>query len=160
MTLDPHTVEKVVELVTKRVLLMMAEEQRTAHTGQTLCTRECDDGLCVQMCFDRVSAVIAAGADRISAGLGAVPPSRGIAATIDHTLLKPEATPDQIAQLCYEARKYGFASLCVNPTHARLCAQLLRGSQVKVCTVVGFPLGATPPEVKAFETQQAIDDGA
>ncbi len=57
MTLDPHTVEKVVELVTKRVLLMMAEEQRAAQTGQTLCTRECDDGLCVQMCFDRVSAV-------------------------------------------------------------------------------------------------------
>nr|MBI2905340.1 deoxyribose-phosphate aldolase [Chloroflexota bacterium] len=79
---------------------------------------------------------------------------------IDHTLLKPEATPDQIAQLCFEARKYGFASVCVNPTHAKLCAQLLKGSEVKVCVVVGFPLGANPPEVKAFEAQQAIDDGA
>ncbi|MBM4423401.1 MAG: deoxyribose-phosphate aldolase [Chloroflexi bacterium] len=104
--------------------------------------------------------VIAAGADRLSAGLGVIPPSRGIAAKIDHTLLKPEATPDQIAQLCYEARKHGFASVCVNPTHVRLCAQLLRGSPVKVCTVIGFPLGATPPEVKAFETQQAVDEGA
>jgi deoxyribose-phosphate aldolase len=104
--------------------------------------------------------VIAAGADRLSAGLGAIPPTRSIGAMIDHTLLKPEATPDQVAQLCYEARKHGFASVCVNPTHVRLCAQLLRGSPVKVCTVVGFPLGATPPEVKSFETQQAIDDGA
>jgi deoxyribose-phosphate aldolase len=160
MTLDLHTVEKVVELVTKRVLLMMAEEQRAAQTGQTLCVRECEDGLCVQLCFDRVSAVIAAGADRISAGLGTVPPSRAIAGMIDHTLLKPDATPDQIAQLCYEARKYGFASVCVNPTYVRLCAQLLQGSPVKVCTVVGFPLGATPHEVKAFEAHQAVDEGA
>jgi deoxyribose-phosphate aldolase len=79
---------------------------------------------------------------------------------IDHTLLKPDATPDQIAQLSYEARKYRFASVCVNPTHVRLCAELLQGSQVKVCTVVGFPLGATPPEVKLFETQNALKDGA
>ncbi|MBI4770754.1 MAG: deoxyribose-phosphate aldolase [Chloroflexi bacterium] len=83
-----------------------------------------------------------------------------MAAKIDHTLLKPDATPDQIAQLCYEARKFGFASVCVNSTHVPLCAQLLKGSEVKVCTVVGFPLGATPPEVKAFETQKAIEDGA
>jgi deoxyribose-phosphate aldolase len=79
---------------------------------------------------------------------------------IDHTLLKPEATPDQIAQLCYEARKYGFASVCVNPTHVQLAAQLLRGSTVAVCTVIGFPLGASAPEVKAYEAQVAIDQGA
>ncbi|MFC2036782.1 deoxyribose-phosphate aldolase [Chloroflexota bacterium] len=79
---------------------------------------------------------------------------------IDHTLLKPDASQDQIAQLCYEARKYGFAAVCVNPTHVKLCSQLLQGTPVHVCTVVGFPLGATPPEVKAYETQQAIDDGA
>ncbi|MFN2182533.1 MAG: deoxyribose-phosphate aldolase [Anaerolineae bacterium] len=85
---------------------------------------------------------------------------KDIAKLIDHTLLKADATQDQIAQLCYEARKYGFAAVCVNPTHVKLCKQLLQGSQVHVCTVVGFPLGATPPEVKAYETQQAIDDGA
>ncbi|MEA3341579.1 MAG: deoxyribose-phosphate aldolase [Chloroflexota bacterium] len=79
---------------------------------------------------------------------------------IDHTLLKPDATQDQIAQLCYEARKYNFASVCVNPTNVKLCAQLLAGSDVLVCTVVGFPLGATPTEVKVFEAQQAIHDGA
>jgi deoxyribose-phosphate aldolase len=79
---------------------------------------------------------------------------------IDHTLLKPDASEAQIAQLCHEARKYNFAAVCVNPAHVRLCAQLLKGSAVRVCTVVGFPLGATPPEVKAYETQQALDDGA
>jgi deoxyribose-phosphate aldolase len=160
MIFDPQTVERLVETITKQVLLRLAEEERAAKSGQPMCASDCTGGLCVQMCIDRVGMVIAAGADRLSAGLGAIPPSRGIAAKIDHTLLKPEATPDQIAQLCYEARKHGFASVCVNPTHVRLCAQLLRGSPVKVCTVVGFPLGATPPEVKAFETQQAIDDGA
>ncbi|MCL4559084.1 MAG: deoxyribose-phosphate aldolase [Chloroflexi bacterium] len=79
---------------------------------------------------------------------------------IDHTLLKPDATPDQIAQLCFEARKYKFASVCINPTNVKLCAELLRDSPVKVCSVVGFPLGATPPDVKAFETQVAITNGA
>jgi deoxyribose-phosphate aldolase len=79
---------------------------------------------------------------------------------IDHTLLKPEATTAQIELLCDEARRFGFASVCVNPTHVRLCARLLRGSPVRVCTVVGFPLGANLPDVKAFETQQAIRDGA
>lgn len=160
MTFNPQAVERLVETITKQVLLRLAEEQRAARSGQPMCGADCSGGLCPQMCIDRVGIVLAAGADRLSAGLGVIPPSRGIAAKIDHTLLKPEATPDQIAQLCYEARKHGFASVCVNPTHVRLCAQLLRGSPVKVCTVIGFPLGATPPEVKAFETQQAIDDGA
>jgi len=79
---------------------------------------------------------------------------------IDHTLLKPEATYTQIAQLCDEARQYNFASVCVNPTHVKRCAERLAGSPVKVCAVVGFPLGATLPEVKALETQQALDHGA
>jgi deoxyribose-phosphate aldolase len=64
------------------------------------------------------------------------------------------------AQLCYEARKFQFISVCVNPTYVKLCADLLRGSEVLVCTVIGFPLGATPTEVKVFETQQAVRDGA
>ncbi|MGD9099299.1 MAG: deoxyribose-phosphate aldolase [Anaerolineae bacterium] len=79
---------------------------------------------------------------------------------IDHTILKPDATQDQIAQLCYEARKYRFASVCVNPANVKLCAELLKGSDVLVCTVVGFPLGATSTEAKVFETQQTIRDGA
>jgi deoxyribose-phosphate aldolase len=107
-----------------------------------------------------VRRVVGAGASRLSSTLGGVNVGPEIAAMIDHTLLKPDATQDQIAQLCYEARKYGFATVCVNPTNVRLCVQLLKGSPVGVCTVVGFPLGATPPEVKAYETQQALDDGA
>jgi deoxyribose-phosphate aldolase len=104
--------------------------------------------------------VVDAGASRLTSTLGHVDIGPDIAKYIDHTLLKPDATQDQIAQLCYEARKYGFAAVCINPTNVKLCAQLLKGSPVHVCTVVGFPLGATPPEVKAYEAQQAIDDGA
>lgn len=83
-----------------------------------------------------------------------------IAQSIDHTLLKPDATRAQIEQLCAEARGLRFASVCVNPTWVPLCAGLLAGSGVAVCTVVGFPLGATLTAVKAFEAQQAIDLGA
>ena len=85
--------------------------------------------------------------------------SAAIAQLIDHTLLKPEATREQIDRLCHEALEYHFASVCVNPTHISRCAELLRESDVKVCTVVGFPLGATTTAVKADETRQAIDDG-
>jgi deoxyribose-phosphate aldolase len=84
----------------------------------------------------------------------------GIAGMIDHTLLKPEASQDQIVELCSQARAYRFASVCVNPTHVRLAAQSLKGAGVPVCTVVGFPLGATTTPVKVYETQQAIHDGA
>jgi deoxyribose-phosphate aldolase len=83
-----------------------------------------------------------------------------VAALIDHTLLKPEATRDEIAKLCQEATKYGFASVCVNPWNVAQAEQLLRGTPVKVCTVVGFPLGATLPSVKAYEAEQAIKLGA
>jgi deoxyribose-phosphate aldolase len=103
---------------------------------------------------------VQAGASRISSTLGVYPRDGQIAQYIDHTLLKPEATQDQVAQLCYEANKYHFASVCVNPTNVKLAAQLLKGSSAKVCTVIGFPLGATPATVKAYETQQAIRDGA
>lgn len=83
-----------------------------------------------------------------------------LARTIDHTLLKPEATQAQIVQLCAEAREYHFASVCVNPVHVKLCAQLLSGTDVATCTVVGFPLGANGTAVKVYETQTVVDDGA
>jgi deoxyribose-phosphate aldolase len=86
--------------------------------------------------------------------------SRSLAGLIDHTLLKPDATPDKISQLCAEALQYHFASVCVNPTNVSLCAQLLKGSTVKVCTVIGFPLGANTTQVKVFEAMCAIADGA
>ncbi|HIC89020.1 MAG TPA: deoxyribose-phosphate aldolase [Anaerolineae bacterium] len=83
-----------------------------------------------------------------------------LARLIDHTLLKPDATADQIRRLCAEAREFLFASVCVNPTWVSLCAQELAGTSVGVCTVVGFPLGATLTAVKAYETEQVIAAGA
>lgn len=84
-----------------------------------------------------------------------------VARLIDHTLLKPAASREQIEQLCDEARQYQFASVCVNPVYVKLCADLLRDQDdVAVCTVIGFPLGANLPEVKAYEAEQAIADGA
>jgi deoxyribose-phosphate aldolase len=83
-----------------------------------------------------------------------------LAAMIDHTVLKPEATPDMIETLCAEAREHHFASVCVNPCYVARCARTLAGSGVPVCSVVGFPLGATLPEVKAYEAEQAIARGA
>ena len=109
---------------------------------------------------DKIQQVVDAGASRLTSTLGNVDVGPKIARTIDHTLLKADATQDQIAQLCYEARKHGFAAVCVNPAYVKLCSQLLQGTPVHVCTVVGFPLGATPPEVKTYEAQQSIDDGA
>lgn len=82
------------------------------------------------------------------------------AAMIDHTLLKPEATSDQIQLLCEEAKKFGFASVCVNPSFVPQCAANLKGTKVKVCTVVGFPLGATSSSAKACETTEAVNQGA
>jgi len=79
---------------------------------------------------------------------------------IDHTLLKPDATRTQIEELCREAAQFGFATVCVNPTWVALSAQRLKGSGTRVCSVVGFPLGATTPDVKAYETRRAIFDGA
>ncbi|MGA9531128.1 MAG: deoxyribose-phosphate aldolase [Anaerolineales bacterium] len=156
---DRKWVEAIVETVTREVLLAVAEEKATKETGVS-CTEECYDGYCVQTCMDDVGQVVKAGASRVSSALGAVPADQSIASKIDHTLLKADATPDQIAQLCFEARKYGFASVCLNPTHVKLAAQLLENSDVKTCTVIGFPLGATLPEVKAFEALDAIKDGA
>ncbi|MGB9754455.1 MAG: deoxyribose-phosphate aldolase [Roseiflexus castenholzii] len=83
-----------------------------------------------------------------------------IARMIDHTLLKLDATPQQIAQLCAEAREYGFAAVCVNPVYVAQAAALLAGSVTVVCSVAGFPLGANGTAAKVFETRQAIADGA
>lgn len=85
---------------------------------------------------------------------------KNVAAMIDHTLLKPQAEPSQIRRLCEEAITWGFASVCVNPCYVNLCAGLLADSPVRVCTVIGFPLGAAATAVKAFETEDAVRNGA
>ena len=158
---DPKLVEQLVEIITHEVLAaMMEEEGRAANPEGYHCKFDCADQLCVRVCTDRMGNVVNAGAERISSTLGVIPQDTNLAKMIDHTLLKPDATQQEIAQLCFEARKHGFASVCVNPTWVSLCAQLLQGSPVKVCTVIGFPLGATSSETKSFETETAIRQGA
>ncbi|MGI8733407.1 MAG: deoxyribose-phosphate aldolase [Pyrinomonadaceae bacterium] len=104
--------------------------------------------------------VIDAGAARIGLVLGETASAKDWASLIDHTLLKPEASDEDIKRLCEEAARYRFASVCVNPTWVRVAACSLRGSGVPVCTVIGFPLGATLSDVKAYEARRAILDGA
>jgi deoxyribose-phosphate aldolase len=93
-------------------------------------------------------------------GLGTLPPGESIARVIDHTLLKPEATERDIELLCYEGKLYGFAAVCVNSVFVPLAAELLRETSVKVCTTVGFPLGASLPQVKAYEAARGSAEGA
>ena len=161
MISDPKSVENVAEIVTREILNALAEEnaRETTVQGQQ-CKVECVDDICVRTCFDEVGHVISAGAERISSTLGSIPDDLTKASYIDHTLLKADATSEQVTQLCKEAKEYHFASVCVNPTNVKLCANLLAGSSVKVCSVIGFPLGASTPETKAFEAGQAIRDGA
>ncbi len=115
---------------------------------------------CAQTCSRNTKEIIAAGADRVSASerLTKIDPS--IAALIDHTILKPEATRADVTKVSREARQYGFASVCVNPYWVPLVAGELAGSAVKVCTVVGFPLGATSTAAKVAETVTALRAGA
>jgi deoxyribose-phosphate aldolase len=161
MTPDIKTIETLVEIITREVLLAIVEqEEREKNASGSYCLIDVADGVKVKTCFDNAGHVVSAGAERLTSTVGVIPQDRTLAGMIDHTLLKPDATSDKIAQLCFEAKKYHFASVCVNPTHVKLCAELLKDSDVKVCTVIGFPLGATSAEVKAFETQNALDNGA
>ena len=109
-----------------------------------------------------VKNIVEVGAERIAAGMGIGNSiaDKNLAGKIDHTMLKSDATPDEIKSLCEEAKKYNFASVCINPCYVSLCSKLLKGTEVKVCTVIGFPLGATTTEVKKFEAEQAIQNGA
>jgi len=115
---------------------------------------------CVQTCMRNTREIIAAGASRVSASekLTRIDPS--IAALIDHTILKPEATRNDVIKICREAREYRFASVCVNPYWVPLVRTELAGSPVKVCSVVGFPLGATSTDAKVCETAAALRAGA
>ncbi|MCD6376759.1 MAG: deoxyribose-phosphate aldolase [Caldisericaceae bacterium] len=110
--------------------------------------------------YDAADELISFGANRIGAVGPTCPPKRELARWIDHTMLKPDATREEIEKICHEAIEFGFASVCVNPTWVPLAYKKLRGNEPKVCTVVGFPLGATFPEVKALETELAVERGA
>jgi len=152
MKLDDATLERIIEQVTHQVLVLVQREMTGGDTGAP--------ALSAGNYADRVQPFVHAGADRLASTLGVAPTDGRVSHMIDHTLLKPDATQDQIAQLCYEAKKYGFASVCVNPSYVKLCADLLKETDVLVCTVIGFPLGATSTETKVFEAQKALRDGA
>jgi deoxyribose-phosphate aldolase len=123
-------------------------------------TRTCEcHAVLYDCCPDRVRGVIDAGASRLGLYAGERVPSE-VASLIDHTLLKADATRQEIEKLCQEAREFGFATVCINPTWVSFAATLLRGASTSVCTVVGFPLGATTIDVKQYETRRVIFDGA
>ncbi len=124
-------------------------------------TGECSAcGLCVVNRKSCVDDLLKAGAERIGAKAGIVSVEKQVAGLIDHTLLKPDATYEQIQKICSEAREHHFASVCINPAYVEKCVNLLSGSGVMVCTVIGFPLGATTSETKAFEAADAVRKGA
>ena len=115
---------------------------------------------CPPFCHADVQRIVDAGAERIGIVLGETATAHDWASLIDHTLLKPEASEADIRKLCKEAAEFGFASVCVNPGWVKRACEFLRGSGVPVCTVIGFPLGATLSDVKAYEARRAIFDGA
>ena len=115
---------------------------------------------CPQTCSHKAKEIFKAGACRLSASERTTKIDPEIAGLIDHTLLRPDATREEVIKICREARKYGFASVCVNPYWVPLVAAELAGSPVKVCTVVGFPLGASSTEAKVAETEAALRVGA
>jgi deoxyribose-phosphate aldolase len=150
--LNPHDLRRLVEIITEEV---MAAQRRAAATPSHC---ECHAVL-YECCPDRLQGVLDAGATRI--GLHATGGAAGsVANMIDHTLLKPDATRGEIEKLCREAADLHFATVCINPAWVALAAARLRGSGVGVCSVVGFPLGATTADVKHYETRRAIFDGA
>jgi deoxyribose-phosphate aldolase len=142
----------------RRLIELIVDELNQASSRSARRPCPCH-GVLYECCPDRVRGVLDAGATRL--GLHASgSPTGNVAALIDHTLLKPDATQADIETLCREAAQFGFATVCVNPCWVALAARLLRGTKSAACSVVGFPLGATTPDVKHYETRRAIFDGA
>ena len=135
--------EQLIEQITDLVLAKLGGEDQTA----TFCVAD-------------VQRIVDAGAERIGIVLGETATAHDWASLIDHTLLKPEASESDIKKLCEEAVQFGFASVCVNPGWVKKAAEFLKGSGVPVCTVIGFPLGATLSDVKAYEARRSIFNGA
>jgi deoxyribose-phosphate aldolase len=133
---------ELIEAVTREVLASLA-------SGYDICESP-----------EQVRRVVANGADRVSFHGEAADVPMDLARYIDHTLLKPDVTADDIDKLCGEAEEYHFASVCINPTWVKRAATRLKGTGVVTCTVIGFPFGATPPEIKAMEARRALRDGA
>jgi deoxyribose-phosphate aldolase len=162
-------VDRLVEIIAQRVQERLAPPAKLALVPRD--RGECNNdsapgedcascGVCVVRRPWSVRALEGAGAMRVSAALGVGLVPADLAKLIDHTLLKPEATRDEVVKLCEEARKHRFASVCVNTTWVPLCKAMLAGTEVMVCAVVGFPLGAMTPSAKAYEAREAMRQGA
>lgn len=147
------TIEDLVSQITDVILSRLG-----AASAATECHLHHDE--CFVKCPDRMRSLIADGGVRFGLTGAESEAAREVARYIDHTLLKPDATRDEILKVCEEGVRFGFASVCINPIWVRDAACALRGSGVKVCTVIGFPLGANEPDTKAYEARRAIFDGA
>jgi deoxyribose-phosphate aldolase len=162
----PAELDRLVAQVAEEILARVPAAPRTAQPkgseGLNLPDQVCPGCVqrCAQTCARNTKEIIAAGATRVSASEKLTRIDPAIAALIDHTILKPEATRADVVKVCREARQYNFASVCINPYWVPLVAAELAGSPVKVCTVVGFPLGATSTESKAAEAAIAVRNGA
>src|SRR5687767_14472518 len=142
----------------QRLIQIIIEE--LAAAGHAPATERCScHSVLDECCPDRLRGVLDAGATRVGVHAAGGAPT-GVAAMIDHTLLKPEASRRHIDELCREAAQFAFATVCVNPAWVAFAAGRLAGTPVGVCSVVGFPLGATTSDVKGYETRRAIFDGA
>jgi deoxyribose-phosphate aldolase len=150
--LNQQDLQRLIDIITEEVIA--AQGSPSAGSARCAC-----HSVLVDCCPERLRGVIDAGATRL--GIHATGGAAGsVPGMIDHTLLKPDATRADIERLCREAAEFHFATVCVNPTWIATAARLLRGTGVGVCSVVGFPLGATPADVKNYETRRAIFDGA
>lgn len=150
---DELNIEALVSEITDVLLSRLAEGSAASD-----CALHHDE--CFIKCPDRMQSLIASGVARFGLTGAESAAALKVARYIDHTLLKPEASRTEILKICEEGVKFGFASVCINPTWAREASCALRGSGVKVCTVIGFPLGANTVDTKVFEARRAIFDGA
>ena len=154
--MNPDDLKSLANKITDQVM------QQLGHPVRASRDQVCSDctGTCANRCAYKVEALVHAGADRIGGAPGMRKTRSGIGSLIDHTLLRQDATEELVDQLCDEALESGFASVCVNPVHVAQCNRRLSGSSTRVCTVVGFPLGANLPSSKAHEARVAQELGA
>jgi deoxyribose-phosphate aldolase len=160
--MTPAELEQLVEQIGQEILARVDRPALRRAEGLGIPDSVCPGCTqrCVQTCAAKAKEIVSCGADRMSASDKLTKADSAIASLIDHTILRADATRQDVVKVAREARKYAFASVCVNPYWVPLVASELAGSAVKVCTVVGFPLGATATESKVAETEQAIRVGA
>ncbi len=158
--MNKESLENLVRVVSEEIYCGLLSEGNAA--AASVAGRACPwcAQVCGGHCATEVNRLVEVGANRVSALAPDASIDRSIASLIDHTLLKPDAVYEDIRKICDEAKRFGFASVCINPSLVTLASSFLAGSPVKVCTVVGFPLGATLAEVKAFEAEASIVNGA